>query len=120
MHTPHPTAYIMKAYDAARPYEEQAPDSNYGYGQGCHNEQDFKGKRLLPSEASPHVIFLGLDPDFTEADVCRLSSIHNSRYECLVLAPSIPPQSRNKYRIGHNNPRQINRHLQLCTILATV
>ena len=29
-------------------------------------------KRLTPSEPSPHVIFLGLDPDFTEADVCRL------------------------------------------------
>lgn len=26
-------------------------------------------KRLVPSEASPHVIFLGLDPDFNEADV---------------------------------------------------
>ena len=30
-------------------------------------------RRLTPSEPSPHVIFLGLDPDFTEADVCRLS-----------------------------------------------
>ena len=29
-------------------------------------------KRLVPSEPSPHIIFLGLDPDFTEADVCRL------------------------------------------------
>ncbi|KAF9036778.1 hypothetical protein BJ165DRAFT_1505888 [Panaeolus papilionaceus] len=26
-------------------------------------------KRLVPSEPSPHVIFLGLDPDFTEADL---------------------------------------------------
>lgn len=33
----------------------------------------FPKKRLMPSEPSPHVIFLGLDPDFTEADVCRLS-----------------------------------------------
>ena len=29
----------------------------------------FAKKRLLPSEPSPHVIFLGLDTDFTEADV---------------------------------------------------
>lgn len=26
-------------------------------------------RRLVPSEASPHIIFLGLDQDFTEADV---------------------------------------------------
>lgn len=66
-----PVAYIiLKGYDGARSYEEQGPDSNYGYGQPRHSEQDFKGKRLLPSEPSPHVIFLGLDPDFTEADVC--------------------------------------------------
>lgn len=29
-------------------------------------------KRHVASEPSPHVIFLGLDPDFTEADVCLL------------------------------------------------
>ncbi|EAU88125.2 hypothetical protein CC1G_03797 [Coprinopsis cinerea okayama7 len=49
-------------------------DQDYGYderprggggGGGGHPK-----KRLLPSEPSPHVIFLGLDPDFTEADVC--------------------------------------------------
>ncbi|KAL1752936.1 hypothetical protein FB107DRAFT_292751 [Schizophyllum commune] len=28
-------------------------------------------KRLVPSEPSPHVIFLGLDPDFNEADHAR-------------------------------------------------
>ena len=28
-------------------------------------------KRHVSSEPSPHVIFLGLDPDFTEADVSR-------------------------------------------------
>lgn len=32
--------------------------------QGGHNK-----KRMVPSEPSPHVIFLGLEPDFTEADV---------------------------------------------------
>ncbi|KAF9533342.1 hypothetical protein CPB83DRAFT_757713 [Crepidotus variabilis] len=29
----------------------------------------FPKKRLVPSERSPHVIFLGLDPDFSEADL---------------------------------------------------
>ena len=27
-------------------------------------------RKLVPSEASQHIIFLGLDTDFTEADVC--------------------------------------------------
>lgn len=31
---------------------------------GGHNK-----KRMVPSEPSPHVIFLGLEPDFTEQDV---------------------------------------------------
>lgn len=35
------------------------------YHGGGHN----KKQRMVPSEPSPHVIFLGLDPDFTEADV---------------------------------------------------
>lgn len=33
-----------------------------------------KGKRMMASEASQHVIFLGLDPDFMESDVCRFIS----------------------------------------------
>jgi RNA-binding protein 5/10 len=49
-------------------------DQDYGHddrGRGG-NGGGFPKKRLQPSEPSPHVIFLGLDPDFTEADVCRL------------------------------------------------
>lgn len=37
-------------------------------------------KRLVPSEPSPHVIFLGLDPDFTESDVCPR-----------LVQPTLPP-----------------------------
>ncbi|KXN87742.1 RNA-binding protein 5-A [Leucoagaricus sp. SymC.cos] len=65
-------------------------DSSYGYDDGSNNAgfhhksdyqdygQDdrhrgggsgFNKKRMIPSEPSPHVIFLGLDPDFTEADL---------------------------------------------------
>lgn len=60
--------------------------AGYGYQQQADYAQDFSQrdnqsqqrgfqakKRLMPSEPSPHVIFLGLDPDFTEADVCRRS-----------------------------------------------
>lgn len=45
-------------------YAQDYPtDDRYQRG-GGHSK-----KRLIPSEPSPHVIFLGLDPDFTEADV---------------------------------------------------
>ena len=50
-------------------------DQDYGQddrGRGGNGGGGFPKKRLQPSEPSPHVIFLGLDPDFTEADVCRL------------------------------------------------
>ncbi|KAF8163019.1 hypothetical protein B0H34DRAFT_693746 [Crassisporium funariophilum] len=69
-------------YDSARNND----DSAQGYSHNRQNEwsQDygqedrsrgggglggFAKKRLVPSEPSPHVIFLGLDPDFTEADL---------------------------------------------------
>lgn len=42
-------------------------------------------KRLVPSEASPHVIFLGLDPDFNEADL--QSYLHSNR--CAVDSVTI-------------------------------
>ncbi|KAJ3565270.1 hypothetical protein NP233_g7739 [Leucocoprinus birnbaumii] len=77
-----------------RKYNAGGFDSSYGYEDGSNNAgyyhkndyqdygQDdrhrgggsgFNKKRLIPSEPSPHVIFLGLDPDFTEADVRPLS-----------------------------------------------
>jgi RNA-binding protein 5/10 len=43
-------------------------DDSYQYQPKHHS----KGKRLLPSEASQHVIFLGLDPDFVESDVSKI------------------------------------------------
>ncbi|KAJ2917647.1 hypothetical protein MD484_g2789, partial [Candolleomyces efflorescens] len=72
-------------------YDDSGYGGGHGHGHGRHqdyNNQDygyddrprgggggggFTKKRIAPSEPSPHVIFLGLDPDFTEADVRRLS-----------------------------------------------
>lgn len=68
------------AYDVSQVREENAFGQGYGHKQAEQHQdyaQDdrFRGaagfakKRLAPSEPSPHVIFLGLDPDFTEADL---------------------------------------------------
>ena len=62
-------ADFLQGYDGQKPYDD------YGGGYPKRNDQGYGGgegynkKRLVPSEASPHVIFLGLDPDFTESDV---------------------------------------------------
>lgn len=72
-----------KGYDSSHANDEGSFDADYGQGEydgsyhddRSHQRGGFPKKRLVPSEPSPHVIFLGLDPDFTEADVCRLSSL---------------------------------------------
>ncbi|XP_006458414.1 hypothetical protein AGABI2DRAFT_190699 [Agaricus bisporus var. bisporus H97] len=70
-------------FDSSYAYDDSAQGSNYyhkneyqDYGQDeRHRDRagpgggGFTKKRLIPSEPSPHVIFLGLDPDFTEADL---------------------------------------------------
>lgn len=49
-------------------------------------------KRLVPSEPSPHVIFLGLDPDFTESDV----SLSSTYPLCPQLSCQLsPPDARS-------------------------
>lgn len=70
---------ITKGFDSSYAYEDSAQHSGYyhkndyqDYGQDERHRPGgggFNKKRLIPSEPSPHVIFLGLDPDFTEADV---------------------------------------------------
>jgi hypothetical protein len=69
---------LLQGHDASQHYDDA------GYGKGEHSQdhpsddrsqqRGFNKKRLVPSEPSPHVIFLGLDPDFTEADVRLLST----------------------------------------------
>ncbi len=75
------THICFKGYDTSRGNEDHGDLSNrqYDVSQDYGQEDRSRGgaggfgkKRLVPSEPSPHVIFLGLDPDFTEADVCRL------------------------------------------------
>jgi len=53
-------------------------DDYYQYQPKHHS----KGKRLSPSEASQHVIFLGLDPDFVESDVSNSCFIVPSSLTC--------------------------------------
>ena len=88
--------FTSNSNDTSQGYQGYSGNHGYddsGYGGGAHgghgrHNQDYdhgyedrpaRGggggykKRMVPSEPSPHVIFLGLDPDFTEADVCRLS-----------------------------------------------
>lgn len=87
------SSHLLQGYDA-HSYDESAYESGYGqsnasrhtdsapdygnddrHGKGFHTK-----KRLVPSEPSSHVIFLGLDPDFSEADVCRYT-LHVLRYK---------------------------------------
>ncbi|KAJ3519902.1 hypothetical protein NM688_g9238 [Phlebia brevispora] len=42
-------------------------------------------KRQVPSEPSPHVIFLGLDPDFTEADLQAFLTNQNRTVETVTI-----------------------------------
>ena len=70
-----PTSF--QGYDASY-QDDSGYDAGYGHGrndwgQDPSQDKGFNKKRMVPSEPSPHVIFLGLDPDFTEADVCAFS-----------------------------------------------
>ena len=58
-------------------HTDAAPDfaNDDRHGKAFHSK-----KRLVPSEPSSHVIFLGLDPDFSEADVCRYT-LHVLQYK---------------------------------------
>ena len=73
---------------------------------------DHGKKRHGPSEPSPHVIFLGLDPDFNEADVRTFPSARVF-YDIswLAVASSVPRRKEVHPRNGDDHPRQNNRHL---------
>lgn len=71
-------------------------------------------KRMQASEPSPHVIFLGLDPDFTESDVrsiYALHSLYSNTFFCHKKASSIPGLPALQCRDSHNHKRKIIRHL---------
>ncbi|KAL9714894.1 hypothetical protein Ac2012v2_001554 [Leucoagaricus gongylophorus] len=71
--------FNVGGFDPSYGYEDVSNSSGYyhkndnqDYGQDDRHRGGgggFNKKRLIPSEPSPHVIFLGLDPDFTEADL---------------------------------------------------
>lgn len=75
----HLCAYVLQSHDASQNFDATAYEgAAYGHGRQtdttqeyAHDDRSQRGfkKRLAPSEPSPHVIFLGLDPDFTEADL---------------------------------------------------
>ncbi|OJA14940.1 hypothetical protein AZE42_09376 [Rhizopogon vesiculosus] len=87
-------------YDATNAYEEpgyettsynQQPqgkpqDYSQDYSHDDRRQQGFQGKkRLVPSEPSPHVIFLGLDPDFSEADLQAYLSNNGCNIETVTI-----------------------------------
>ncbi|KAE9406483.1 hypothetical protein BT96DRAFT_1055206 [Gymnopus androsaceus JB14] len=77
-------------YDTAQTYEEYAYDANYarqGQDQSARGGPagGFPKKRLQPSEPSPHVIFLGLDPDFTESDLQSYLNSHGCSVETVTI-----------------------------------
>lgn len=73
-----PTAYGGTGYEVAHAQPQQNEHAQEFMQDDRQQQRGFVKKRLLPSEPSPHVIFLGLDPDFTEADVCRLLRFINT------------------------------------------
>ncbi|KAJ3504869.1 hypothetical protein NLJ89_g7716 [Agrocybe chaxingu] len=118
-------------YDGARPYDEhsysdphrQHHDWSQEYG---HEDRAragpgaFPKKRLVPSEPSPHVIFLGLDPDFSEADMPPPASHgasataafykaleaglpHNGRRVKIDYSQSATPHDRGRMNRGNMN-----------------
>ena len=62
-------SYLFQGYDGQKAYDEYNSGYSKRNDQGHGGGEGYTKKRLVPSEASPHVIFLGLDPDFTESDV---------------------------------------------------
>ncbi|KAF8892694.1 hypothetical protein BD779DRAFT_1510429 [Infundibulicybe gibba] len=84
------------AYDASQAYDESGYGGNYNQNkQAEYLQQDpsqddrqrggFAKKRLAPSEPSSHVIFLGLDPDFTEADLQAYLSSNSCSVETVTI-----------------------------------
>ncbi|EEB89513.1 hypothetical protein MPER_12378 [Moniliophthora perniciosa FA553] len=77
-----------QAYDNTQTYEDSGYDMGYGQGHAQGFQQRAPGgnkKPQRPSDPSPHVIFLGLDPDFTEADLQAFLSGHGCSIETVTI-----------------------------------
>ncbi|KAI0806997.1 hypothetical protein C8Q74DRAFT_1225356 [Fomes fomentarius] len=90
--------YNDGGYDAFQAYDDPGYDPRQTHGQGGygqHDDRSQKGggggggmhnkKRLVPSEPSPHVIFLGLDPDFTESDMQAYLTSNSCSIESVTI-----------------------------------
>ncbi|KAF8061457.1 hypothetical protein FPV67DRAFT_1609202 [Lyophyllum atratum] len=84
----------FQGHDATQAYDEAGHDRNnrqgvdhfHDYGQDDrHQRPGFNKKRLAPSEPSPHVIFLGLDLDFTEADLQAYLTTNGCSVETVTI-----------------------------------
>ncbi|KAG8217416.1 hypothetical protein J3R82DRAFT_5558 [Butyriboletus roseoflavus] len=77
-------AAVESSYGQPNPsrHNDSAPDyaNDDRQGKGFHSK-----KRLVPSEPSSHVIFLGLDPDFSEADLQAYLSSHGCNIETVTI-----------------------------------
>ncbi|KAI0073405.1 hypothetical protein K474DRAFT_1603411 [Panus rudis PR-1116 ss-1] len=85
--------YNNGGYDSSQAYENSY-DNGHGPSRQHHHDQDrddrrgggFGGKkRMIPSEPSSHVIFLGLDPDFTEADLQAYLTSNSCSVEMVTI-----------------------------------
>ena len=74
-----------QGYDGQKAYDDQGGGYSKRNDQGYGGGEGYNKKRLVPSEASPHVIFLGLDPDFTESDVSLVVSSSTDSQGCPPL-----------------------------------
>jgi len=89
--------YNSGGYDASQTYDEGSHDGGYSQNRQIDSIQDytqeerpqrggFVKKRLLSqSVPSPHVIFLGLDPDFTEADLQAYLTANGCNIETVTI-----------------------------------
>ncbi|KIL69519.1 hypothetical protein M378DRAFT_189961 [Amanita muscaria Koide BX008] len=77
-------AYV---HEASQPFEDPGTDKLHDPGHDDRSRGPAGGfkKRLTPSEPSPHVIFLGLDPDFTEADLQAYLSSYGCSIETVTI-----------------------------------
>ncbi|KAM5535561.1 hypothetical protein V8D89_010728 [Ganoderma adspersum] len=82
-------------FDQSQGWDDSGYDNRQNYDQGGYYQDDrfHKGggggmhnkKRLVPSEPSPHVIFLGLDPDFTESDMQAYLTSNSCSIESVTI-----------------------------------
>lgn len=86
-------AHCLITVQGYQAYDTNAAPDDHGNYQNAAGGAFTKKPRMQPSEPSPHVIFLGLDTDFTEADVrvnspwpLSAHSICSSKHTCRPTA----------------------------------